>query len=48
MSGESKRSFAVAVFSFAAGAVLASVLGNETTRNKLSEGSKKLLRISGD
>jgi len=48
MSGESRRSFAVAVFSFAAGAVLAAVLGNSETRNKLSEGSKKLLRISSD
>jgi len=48
MSEESKRSFAVAVFSFAAGAVLASVLGDSATRNKLSEGSKRLLRISRD
>jgi hypothetical protein len=46
MSGESRKSIAVALFSFAAGATLAAVLGNSTTRSKLSEGSKKLLRIS--
>jgi len=48
MNGESKRSFAVAVVSFSVGAVLACILGNSATRSKLTEGSKKLLRLSSD
>jgi len=44
MSGESKRSFAVAVASFAIGAVVASVLGNAETRAKLSEGGKNFVK----
>jgi hypothetical protein len=48
MNGESKRSFAVAVVSFTVGAILASVLGNSATRSKLTEGSKKFLRLSSD
>ena len=42
MNGESKRSFAVALASFAVGAVVAGVLGNSKTREKLVEASKKL------
>jgi len=42
MSGESRRSFAVALASFAIGAVVAGVLGNSKTREKLLEASKKL------
>lgn len=42
MNGDSKRSFAVAVASFAVGAVIAGVLGNSKTREKLLEASKKL------
>jgi uncharacterized membrane protein YoaK (UPF0700 family) len=41
MNGDSKRSFAVAIASFAVGAVIASVLGNSKTREKLLEASKK-------
>jgi len=44
MNGESKKQFAVALASFAVGAVLASILGNATARGKLLEGSKKLLQ----
>ncbi|MGD0175648.1 MAG: hypothetical protein ABSC50_02355 [Candidatus Bathyarchaeia archaeon] len=42
MNGESRRSFAVALASFAIGAVVAGVLGNSKTREKLVEVSKKL------
>ena len=42
MNGESKRSFAVALASFAVGAVVAGVLGNAKTREKLVEASKKI------
>jgi len=42
MNGDSKRSFAVALASFAVGAVIAGVLGNPKTREKLVEASKKL------
>ncbi|MGA8857984.1 MAG: hypothetical protein WB643_12580 [Candidatus Bathyarchaeia archaeon] len=42
MNGESKRNFAVALASFAVGAVIAGVLGNSKTREKLVEASKKL------
>jgi len=42
MNGESKRSFTVALASFAVGAVVAGVLGNSKTREKLVEVSKKL------
>jgi hypothetical protein len=41
MNGESKKSFAVALASFAIGAILAGVLGNEKTREKLATASKK-------
>lgn len=44
MNGESKKQFAVALASFAVGAVLAGVLGNATARSKLIEGSKKLFQ----
>jgi hypothetical protein len=42
MNGDSKRSFAVALASFAIGAVIAGVLGNSKTREKLVEAGKKL------
>jgi uncharacterized membrane protein YoaK (UPF0700 family) len=42
MNGDSKRSFAVAIASFAVGAVIAGILGNSKTREKLLEASKKL------
>ena len=44
MNGESKRSFAVAIASFAIGAALAGVLGNPEMRAKLSESSKNLAK----
>ena len=44
MNGDSKRSFALALASFAIGAVLAGVLGNPATRAKISEGSKNLVK----
>jgi hypothetical protein len=44
MNGESKRSFALALASFAIGAVVAGVLGNPETRAKISEGSKNLAK----
>jgi hypothetical protein len=40
MNGESRRSFAVALVSFAAGAAVAAVLGNSKTRAKLAEHGK--------
>jgi len=54
MNGDSKRSFAVALASFAAGAAVAAVLGNSETRamlaergKKAAERSKKLLQRTG-
>jgi hypothetical protein len=44
MNGESRRSFALAVASFAIGAVLAGVLGNPKTRARIAEGSMKLAK----
>jgi len=44
MNGESKRSFAVALASFAVGAVVASVLGDPKTRAKISESSKDIVK----
>ena len=44
MNGESRKDFAVALASFAVGAVVAGVLGNTRTREKLLEASKKLVR----
>jgi hypothetical protein len=44
LNGESRKNFAVALASFAFGAVLAGVLGNSDMRAKLVEGGKKLLR----
>jgi len=44
MNGESKRSFAVALASFAIGAVLAGVLGDPKTRAKISESSKDMVK----
>jgi hypothetical protein len=44
MNGESKRSFAVAIASFAIGAVVAGVLGNPKTRAQIAEGSKLLAK----
>ena len=42
MNGESRKDFAVALASFAVGAVIAAILGNSKAREKLVEGSKKL------
>ncbi len=44
MNGEAKKQFAVALASFALGAVVAAVLGNSKARDKLSEAGKKLLQ----
>ena len=44
MNGESKRAFAVAIASFAVGAVVAAVVGNTKARDKLTEISKKLIQ----
>jgi len=44
MNGESKRSFALALASFAMGAVVAGVLGNPKTRAHISESSKNLVK----
>jgi hypothetical protein len=44
MNGESKRSFALALVSFAIGAVVAGVLGNPKTRARIAEGSKNLVK----
>lgn len=43
MNGESRKDFAVALVSFAIGAAIAGVLGNSKAREKLVEGSKKLV-----
>jgi hypothetical protein len=44
MNGESKRSFALALASFAIGVVLVGVLGNPKTRAKIADGSRNLLK----
>jgi hypothetical protein len=44
MNGESKRSFTLAIVSFAIGAVVVGVLGNPKTREKISESSKNLIK----
>jgi hypothetical protein len=44
MNGESKRSFALALASFAIGAVIVGVLGNPKTREKISESGKDLVK----
>jgi hypothetical protein len=43
MNGETRRNFAVALASFAIGAVIASVLGNSKARDTLAEGSRRLV-----
>ena len=47
MNGESKRSFALALASFAIGAFLAGVLGNPKTRARIAEGSRNLAKKAG-
>ncbi len=44
MNGESRRSFAVALASFAVGAAIASVLNNPKARKQLALATKKLVR----
>jgi hypothetical protein len=44
MDGESKRSFALALASFAIGAAVAGVLGHPKTRARIAEGSKNLVK----
>jgi len=44
MNGESKRSFALALASFAMGAIVVGVLGNPEVRAKISESSKGLVK----
>ncbi len=44
MNGESKRSFALALASFAIGAVIAGVLGNSATRQQITRAGKKLAK----
>jgi hypothetical protein len=44
MNGESKRNFALALASFAIGAVIVGVLGNPKTLAKISEGSRDLVK----
>jgi len=41
LNGDSKRNFALAVASFAIGAVVVAVLGNSKTREKIAEHGKK-------
>jgi hypothetical protein len=48
MNGNTRKDFAVALASFAVGAVVAGVLGNTRTREKLLEVSKKLVRSQED
>jgi hypothetical protein len=43
MNGQTKKQFALALVSFAVGAAIAGVLGNSKTREKLLDGSKKLV-----
>ena len=44
MNGDSKKAFAVAIASFAVGAVVAAVAGNTKARDKLTEVGKKLIQ----
>jgi len=44
MSGESRRSFAVAIASFVIGAAVATVLGNPKNRERLNEASKTVTK----
>ena len=44
MNGQSKRSFALALASFAIGAVLAGVLGNPKVRARITDGSRDLAK----
>jgi len=44
MNGDSKKAFAVALASFAVGAIIATVAGNTKARDKLAEVSKKLMQ----
>jgi hypothetical protein len=46
LNGESRKDIAVAFVSFGAGAVIAALLGNSATRAKLTDGTRKLLRIT--
>jgi uncharacterized membrane protein YoaK (UPF0700 family) len=48
MNGNTRKEFAVALASFAVGAVVAGVLGNTRTRERLLEVSKKLVRRQED
>ncbi len=43
MNGQFRKQFAVAIVSLAVGAAVASVLSNSKARDKLLEGSKKLV-----
>jgi uncharacterized membrane protein YoaK (UPF0700 family) len=43
MNGDNKKQFALALASFAVGAVIAGVLGNSKVREQLAEGSKSLI-----
>jgi phosphopantetheine adenylyltransferase len=43
MNGESKRSFALVLASFAIGAIVVGVLGDPKVREKISESSKNLM-----
>ena len=44
MNGESKKSFALALASFAIGAVVVGVFGNPTVRTRISESGKNLVK----
>jgi hypothetical protein len=44
MNGNTRRSLAVALAAFAAGATIAAVLGNSKARDKIAEHGKKLLK----
>jgi hypothetical protein len=44
MNGESKRSFVLAVASFAIGAAVAGVLAHPKARARIAEGSKNLVK----
>jgi hypothetical protein len=48
MNGNTRKDFAVALASFAVGAVIAGVLGNTRIREKLLEAGKKLVRSEED
>jgi hypothetical protein len=43
MNGETRKDFAVALVSFAIGAVIASVLGSSKARESLAEGSRRFV-----